>query len=94
MKDKEFETIMTRQEIEAWIAFEEVFSKFLGNYNNLDYKSVIWNGLDKFQALDNLISDKIHFLPSYLNFANSIKQFKIMHSNLSYMNKLKPHKKS
>jgi hypothetical protein len=34
MKDKEFETSMITKEKEAWVAFKDVVSKFLGNYKD------------------------------------------------------------
>jgi hypothetical protein len=59
---------MTEFEREAWIAFRSVFTKFLGVQKDPDYVTIAANMQEKFKFLGRLISLKINFLNSYLEF--------------------------
>jgi hypothetical protein len=59
---------MTEVEREAWIAFKIVVIKFLGNDKDPDYVTIVVNMLEKFKVLGRLMSLKIHFLNSHLEF--------------------------
>lgn len=91
MEDKEFETTMTAKEKEAWDAFKEVVSKFLGNYKDPDYKTIVMNMLEKFQAMGCSMSVKIHFLHTHVDFSPEIlgsvseEQGEMFHQNIKDM---------
>jgi hypothetical protein len=55
-------------EREAWMAFKSVVTKFLGNNKDPDYVTIIANILKKFKVLGCLLSLKIHFFNSHLEF--------------------------
>jgi hypothetical protein len=66
--DENFLFTMTETEREAWIAFKIVVIKFLGNNKNPDYVTVVANMQEKFRVLGCLLSLKVHFLNSHLDF--------------------------
>jgi hypothetical protein len=68
MFDEDFLLTKTEVEREAWIAFRSAVTKFLGNNNGPDYVTIVANMLDKFKVLGCLMSLKIHFLNSHLDF--------------------------
>ena len=49
----------------AWLSFAEVVSKFLGNTNDSDCKTIVENVLVCFEALGCRISLKVHFLQAH-----------------------------
>jgi hypothetical protein len=69
MFNKDFLLTMTQAKIEAWIAFKSVVTKFLGNNKDPDYVTIVENMLEKFKDLVCLMSLKIHFLNSHLDFS-------------------------
>jgi hypothetical protein len=66
--DEYFLFTMTEVEREAWIAFKRVVTKFLGSNKDPDYVTVVANMLETFKVLGCLMSLKIHFLNSHLDF--------------------------
>jgi hypothetical protein len=64
----DFLLTMTEVEREASIAFRNVVSKFLGNNKDPDYVTIVANMLEKFKVLGCLMSLKIHFLNTHLDF--------------------------
>ena len=67
-KDPLFLATMTDVEKNAWLSFSEVVSKFLGNIKAPDYETIVENMLTCFKALGCLMSLKVHFLHSHLDF--------------------------
>jgi hypothetical protein len=67
-KDEVFESKMVFSEKEAWRAFKEVATKFLGNYKDPNFKSIVDNMLTKFKDLGCSMSLKVHFLNSHLDY--------------------------
>jgi hypothetical protein len=67
MFDEHFLLTMMEVEREAWIAFESVFTNFLGNNKDPEYFTIVANMLEKFKVLGCLMSLKIHFLNSHLD---------------------------
>jgi hypothetical protein len=59
---------MCEVEREAWIAFKSVVTKFLGNNKGPVYVIIVANMLEKFKVLGCLMSLKIQFLNSHLDF--------------------------
>jgi hypothetical protein len=59
---------MTEFERETWITFESVVTKFLGNNKDLDYVTFVVSMLEKFKVLGYLMSLKINFLNSHIDF--------------------------
>jgi hypothetical protein len=59
---------MTEVEREAWIAFRSVVTKLLGNNKDPNYVTIVADMLEKFKVLGCLMSLKIHFLNSHLEF--------------------------
>jgi hypothetical protein len=68
MFDEDFLLTMTEVERVAWIAFSSVVTKFLGNNKDPDYVTIVANVLEKFKVLECVMSLKIHFLNSHLDF--------------------------
>ena len=66
--DQEFHNTMTDPQKEGWIAFKEVIKKFLGNIKDPDYKKIVGRMLKAFQAVDCLMSLKVHFLHSHIDY--------------------------
>jgi hypothetical protein len=66
--DEDFVLTMTEVEKEAWIAFESFVTKFLENKKDTHYVTIVANTLQKFRVLRCLMSLKIHFLNSHLDF--------------------------
>jgi hypothetical protein len=69
MFDEDVLLTMTEVERGAWIAFKSVVTKFLGNNKEPDYVTIVANMLEKFKVLGCLMSLKIHFLNSHLDFS-------------------------
>ena len=59
---------MNLKEKKAWEAFKDVVTKFLGNKKDPNFKSIVENMLQKFQKLGYLMSLKVHFLHSHLDY--------------------------
>ncbi|CAH2095971.1 unnamed protein product [Euphydryas editha] len=59
---------MTDPQREGWIAFKEVIEFFLGNNKDPNYKQIVKRMLKSFQALGCLMSLKVHFLHSHLDY--------------------------
>lgn len=68
MFDMNFASTMTLNEKEAWVSFKEVVTKFLGNKKDPEYVSIVANMLNKFKYLGCLMSLKVHFLNSHLDY--------------------------
>lgn len=68
MADPQFITTMTDPQREGWIAVKEVVEKFLGNNKDPNYKQIFKGLLKAFQALGCLMSLKVHFLHSHLDY--------------------------
>jgi hypothetical protein len=68
MFDEDFLLTMTELERDAWIAFKRVVAKLLGNNKDPDYVTIFANMLEKFKVLGCLMSLKVHFLNSHLEF--------------------------
>jgi hypothetical protein len=54
--DKDFLLTITEVEREAWIAFNSVVTKFLGNNKDPGYVTIVANMLEKFKILGCLMS--------------------------------------
>ena len=52
----------------AWLSFAEVVSKFLGNTEDSDYKTIVENMLACFERLGLRMSLKVHFLHAHLHY--------------------------
>jgi hypothetical protein len=61
MFDEGFLLTVTEVEREAWIAFKNVVTRFVGNNKNPDYVTVFAHLLENFKVLGCLMSLKIHF---------------------------------
>jgi hypothetical protein len=68
MFDEDFLLTMTEVERKAWIAFKSVVTKFPGNNKDPDYVTIVENMLEKFQVFGSLMSLKLIFLNSHLDF--------------------------
>lgn len=68
MKDTNFEKTMTLTEKEAWDSFKLVVHNFLGNYWDAKYETIVSTMLKNCQKLGCLISLKLHFLFSHLDY--------------------------
>lgn len=68
MTDENFLSTMNEVETEAWIAFKNVITKFLGNNRDPDYVVIVENMLKCFKVLGCSMSIKVHFLNAHLDF--------------------------
>ena len=58
---------MNETELASWLSFVEVVESFLGTRKANNYKDVLQNLLDNFQALGINMSIKVHYLHSHLD---------------------------
>jgi hypothetical protein len=65
---EDFPLRMAEGERESWITFMSVVTKFLGNNKEPEYVTIDANMLEKFKVLGWLMSLKIHFFNSHLEF--------------------------
>jgi hypothetical protein len=68
MFEEDFLLTMIEVKREAWIAFKSAVTKLLGNNKDPDYVTIVANMLEKFKVLVCLMSLKIHFFNSHLDF--------------------------
>lgn len=68
MRDPEFVKSMTDLEKHAWLSFKSVVENFLGNNKSEDYEDEIKKMLNNYQKLGCLMSLKLHFLESHLDY--------------------------
>ncbi|GBM44531.1 hypothetical protein AVEN_217811-1 [Araneus ventricosus] len=68
MKDENFETIMETDERKAWESFKLVFTSFLGNKKDPNYKYIVEEMTENFKILGCSMSFKVHFLDSHLDY--------------------------
>jgi len=59
---------MTDIEKAAWLNFQEVVENFLGNHKSQDYEDVVADMIKYFEKLECLMSVKLHFLNSHLDY--------------------------
>lgn len=67
-KDREFENTMNSLEKEAWLSFKAVVEGFLGNKKDPNYRNLVERLLKAFQNLGCLMSVKVHFLHSHIDY--------------------------
>jgi hypothetical protein len=68
MASEHFTNILIGAEKEAWLAFKDVVSNFLGNFRSPTYIIKVETLLSAFQKMGCNMSLKIHFLHSHLDF--------------------------
>ncbi|GBN50607.1 hypothetical protein AVEN_77669-1 [Araneus ventricosus] len=68
MKDENFDTKMETSERKAWESFKLVFTSFLGNKKDRNYKSIVEEMIKNFKILGCRMSVKVHFLDSHLDY--------------------------
>ena len=68
LKDEKFLNKMNKKEKDAWLSFKEVVEKFLGNHKEENYKELVTDMIKKYKELGCLMSYKIHFLDSHLDY--------------------------
>uniref|UniRef100_A0A1B6BZC3 Uncharacterized protein n=1 Tax=Clastoptera arizonana TaxID=38151 RepID=A0A1B6BZC3_9HEMI len=68
MFDINFENTATRNEKEALVSFKEVVTNFLRNSKDPEYVTIVANMLNKFEKLGCLMSLKIQFFNSHLDY--------------------------
>ena len=67
-KDKNFILHMNEIEKSVRLSFKSIADKFLGNYKSYDYEKLVNGLLDNYQRLGCLMSVKLHFLHSHLEY--------------------------
>jgi hypothetical protein len=91
MKDKNFEDILSDLEKASWIDFKNVVTHFSGNNRSSNYEKLIKDMLKCYKNEGCLMSLKIYFLASHLNFFPesiepvSDKHGEWFHKNISAM---------
>lgn len=93
MRDEQFLQSMRRVESNAWNAFADVVSNFLGSTKSENYEHLVGLLLQSFQELGCNMSVKVHFLHSHLNYfpenlgAVSEEQGERFHQDIKTMEK-------
>jgi len=76
MKDEEFIKTMKTDEKDAWLSFQSVCENFLGNNRDTKFRTIVFTMLSNFKKLGCLMSLKIHFLFSHLDyFPENVRAF-------------------
>ena len=68
MNDPEFDATLNEQETPAWESFKKVAQNFLGNNKADNYRNLVDELLQNYNAIGCNMSLKIHFLHSHLDF--------------------------
>ena len=68
IRDGNFLYSMTELEKNAWLSFKNIVTNFLGNKKSLNYKSEIKELLCNYQKLGCLMSIKLHFFESHVDY--------------------------
>ena len=68
LKDPDFDKELTSIELRAWKAFKWLCTNFLGNKKSPSFKMRVENLLEAHKKMGCLMSLKIHFLYSHLDF--------------------------
>lgn len=68
IRDPEFEKKLNQKELAAWKAFVKVVNGFLGNRKEENYKTLVVDLLETYNAMGCRMSLKIHFLHSHMDF--------------------------
>src|ERR1043165_6615452 len=67
---------MTGLELQTWNGFKYVVGNFLGNHKSSNYREIIENMIQCYQALGSRMSVKMHFLHSHLvYFSENLERF-------------------
>ncbi|GBL83358.1 hypothetical protein AVEN_110670-1 [Araneus ventricosus] len=93
MKDENFETKMETNEIKAWESFKLVFTSFLGDKKDPNYKYIVEEVIKNFKILGCSMSSNVHFLDSHLEYFSenldtiSEKQGERFHQDIKEMDR-------
>ena len=69
IKDASFDDALNPAELFAWLSHKYVIAKFLGNCRSSQYQKVVDELMKNFGENGELMSVKIHFLWSYLDYS-------------------------
>lgn len=67
LKDPKFGTLLSVVERNAWKAFKDVVTGFLGNEKAKNYKVLVSRMMKSYEKMGCLMSLKLHFLDSHLD---------------------------
>ena len=62
MSDEKFDEKLNNIELQAWLSFKEVVTKFLGNNKSSDYKEIVAKMISNLGVMGCNMSIKLHFL--------------------------------
>ena len=68
LKDSTFPSRLSEVEREAWEAFQDVCSNFLGNHKSPNYKDIVRRLITSFGTMGCNMSLKLHFMHCHLDF--------------------------
>ena len=68
MQDKRFDEDKNESERNAWLSFKRICEDFLGNQKAANCQDIVQELLTSFKAMGCIVSLKIHFLESHLDF--------------------------
>ena len=66
--EKNFILHMNEIEKSAWLNFKSILENFLRDHKSLDYEELVNSLFDNYQRLGCLMSVKLHFLHSHLEY--------------------------
>jgi len=72
MQDKQFDEDLNETERNAWLSFKRIRKECLGNHKTANYQDVVQVMLTSYNVMGCIMSLKIHFLESHLNFSQKI----------------------
>ncbi|KAI6651169.1 Receptor-type tyrosine-protein phosphatase epsilon-like [Oopsacas minuta] len=68
-RDPDFEKTLSELEMSAWDSFKWVCENFLGNRKSSNYREGVKTLLNAYEKMGFLMSLKLHFLHSYLDYS-------------------------
>jgi hypothetical protein len=68
MRDKRFDEDVNEIDRNAWLSFKKICKNFLENYKAAYCQDVVHDLSTSYKAVGCMLSLKIHFLESYLDF--------------------------
>ena len=78
LKDKDFKTKLSSNELDAWNAFVLVVQNYLGMHNATNYTENVEQMLQSYKEMGARMSLKMHFLHSNLDFFLKIMEISAM----------------
>lgn len=94
VSNSDFPNMLSQVELRAFNAFKSICQHFLGNKRSSNYKEVVNEFLNAYQAMNCNMSIKIHYIHSHLDFfPSNLGQFSDEHGERFHQEMLKLEKR-